>query len=65
MGCLVPQDMDGRVLCEIFASGSEPGRREVSYTETEPGTWRETDMTEEEASLIAERPRDLGTSRGE
>lgn len=30
-GLPVPDDMDGRVLVEIFREGSEPAQREVKY----------------------------------
>ena len=39
-GLPVPQDMDGRVLTEIFQEESEPGRREVTYQEVDYETER-------------------------
>lgn len=35
-GLPVPDDMDGRVLKEIFREGSEPARREVRYRQVDP-----------------------------
>jgi hypothetical protein len=35
MGIPIPDDMDGRVLAEIFRDGSEPARREIKYQAAE------------------------------
>jgi len=59
LGYQVPDDMDGRVLTEIFAPDSEPARRPVQKFAAPPYTTTETGEVEEDAEII-ERLRDLG-----
>jgi predicted AlkP superfamily phosphohydrolase/phosphomutase len=60
MGCPIPQDMDGRVLSEVF---TEEFRNQVTLLQGEEGSsreLRETVYTEEAEEEIKERLRGLG-----
>ncbi len=59
MGLPVPDDMDGRVLEEIFRQGSEAARRPVRRAPAAPDL-SPPNATDRDEAAVAERLRDLG-----
>lgn len=68
MGTCVPEDMDGRVLKEIFSPHSEPARRKVTYSNKkerikqviQPNKKEEESYAEENKERLMERLEKLG-----
>ena len=52
MGIPVPEDMDGRVLKEIFEEDSEPVRRKIVYQKAKPKPRAETEKIKRRAELL-------------
>jgi predicted AlkP superfamily phosphohydrolase/phosphomutase len=60
MGSAVPEDMDGKVLRQLFKPGSEPNERTVRYRErTDSGRPKEEPLSEDEQA-VRDRLRALG-----
>lgn len=61
MGCKVPENMDGRVMKEIFKKRSEPERREIDYQrQKKEKEEKKHEIDQEEIDKLKERLRALG-----
>ncbi len=61
MGCRVPENMDGRVVKEIFKKESEPERREIDYQkQKEEKAEKKREVDHSEIDKLKERLRALG-----